>query len=212
MLSPAILAWYSFEPQRVNLVFEWRPLRLENRIVVLVSGRAAAQELQGVAAGVCNCVDRPGRDGDRVSDTDITDLCTDPDSPLTLEDIVNLLGSWMVVRCRRPAWRQPSLGETLISDPGVPGSQQLADLRAIFRSKRRHSSDVLNVRGSSPCVAIEGLSVYIRWGWIRTVERPPRRPEYDFSDARVVVAVGRARTEHPPHPPSTAPPPSENQK
>src|SRR5437762_2036625 len=86
-----------------------------------------------------------GRNGDRISSDDVAHFGPNPNSPYSGGNIVYFLRFWMVMFLRASAGLNPRFGEALVSNDGIPISQQFANFGAIFRLKRRHLIQISDI-------------------------------------------------------------------
>src|SRR4029453_6226872 len=103
-----------------------------DRIAVLISWRAAAEELERHAAGRGDGVDAAGWFGGGVSPSPRGCFLADRDPARPFEDVIDFLGLRMVMGRRARAWGQAGLGQALLGDAQIAMGQKLANLRAVL--------------------------------------------------------------------------------
>ena len=88
----------------------------EDRIVVLISRRATAEQPQRLAAGVPELVLLAWKNCYRVAGIDLTHFPFDADSPPAMGNLINLLGLGVEVFLRAASHGHTRLGQALIAN------------------------------------------------------------------------------------------------
>ncbi len=99
----------------------------EHGVFMLVRGGAATEELQHSWSRIDNLVRLPRRNRDGVTGANLVFFVAKADAPGSLQEIIDFLSSRMVVWPRGPTWRQSRFGKALVSNAGIPVSQQFAN-------------------------------------------------------------------------------------
>src|SRR5213075_1127881 len=99
---------------------------------VLVSGGAAAEEVECFFAGVPEFVLLAGGDRDGVAGFYFAGFVFDADTAGAVGDVINFFGFGMVMFLRAGADGQAGLGEALVADSRVAMREEFADFGAVF--------------------------------------------------------------------------------
>ena len=130
-----------------------------HRIVILVTGRAAAEEDEGNVADVPDLVVGTGRNGDGVERADFAEFAVEFHATGAAEDVVNLLGLRMIMLLRGGSDGDGGLREALVADAGVAVGEELADFGAVFGGEGDGLGAIDDVHGRIFLDGINGIGV-----------------------------------------------------
>src|SRR5262245_21832145 len=116
-----------------------------DRVVMLVGGRAAAEETQHPGAGVPELVALAGRNRYRVAHPDFALFAFDAHAPGAGGDEVYFLGLGMIMLLSASPDGETRLSQALIADARVAMREQFADLRAVLGDEGAHGVQVCDV-------------------------------------------------------------------
>ena len=123
-----------------------------DRILMLITRRAAAQKPQDLRAGIPDPVTITGTHPDGITHAYITVLAVHTDPSLSVSDIIDFLRFWMIMLLGGLTGIKTRLRQALIAYPGIAIGQDFPDLRCIFGHKSRNFIQIFNIH-TTPIIA-----------------------------------------------------------
>src|SRR5882724_7107068 len=118
---------------------------------MLVTWRAAAEQVQHLLAGVPELVLLARRNGDGVTGFHIRTFAFDAHPALAGQDEVNLLRPGVIMLLSAAACRQARVRQALIANARIAIRQQFADFGTVLGDECGHVAHVLDFHTAPPC-------------------------------------------------------------
>ena len=117
----------------------------DDRILMLITRRAATQEPQDLCTGIPYFVTVAGMHPNGIAHDHIPILAVHTDPSLSVGDIIDFFRFWMIMLLGGLAGIKTCLCQTLIAYPGIAIGQNFPDLRCIFGHKSRNFIQIFNI-------------------------------------------------------------------
>ena len=117
----------------------------DDRIIILITRRAAAQEPQDLCTGIPYFVAVAGAHPNSIAHGHIPILAVHTDLSLAMGDIIDFFSFWMIMLLGGLAGIKTSLRQTLIAYPGIAIGQDFPYLRCILGHKSRDFIQIFNI-------------------------------------------------------------------